>query len=194
MEIGCLHFQVGKLSLQSTPWIKQRQEKENLFLFFCLWCAQGRSLEMNHPGAGKIIIAIITTVHQWFTNASVGLSMLFKEHSFLLHLIWSLWQPQEVHKVDITITVLHLSILSCRGCRGIYPESQGWVVAALEAEPRFSATYCLINGLYVMPTHRNSQDTKKFQTSLSFRSPNQWFWRFSDLLGSSQTRTGMQTG
>lgn len=95
-----------------------------LFFFFGPWCAQGSSLEINDLGTGKIILAIITTMYQWFSNASVRQSMLYKGHLLLFHLIWSLWQPQEVHMVSITVTVLHMRILSCGGGRVLCAESQ----------------------------------------------------------------------
>lgn len=98
------------------------------FLFFVFffgpWCAQGRPLEINDLGAGKIILAIITTMHQWFSNASVRQSMLYKGHSLLFHLIWSLWQPQEAGTVSTTITILHVRILNCGGDRVLCAESQ----------------------------------------------------------------------
>ena len=122
-------FSIPQTPFTATPCVKQRRGKGSFYLciylfIFAPWCAQGRSLEMNLLGAGKIMIAIITTMHQWFSNISMGQSMLFKGHSLLFHLIWSLWQPQKVHKVGIIITILHMRILSHRGCRVICPESQ----------------------------------------------------------------------
>jgi hypothetical protein len=87
MEIGCLHFQVSKLPSQ--PHLASNGEG-SLPPSLCPSCAQGKSLEMNHLDAGTIIIAIITTMHQGVSNASVGQSLLFKECSLLFHLVWSL--------------------------------------------------------------------------------------------------------
>ena len=122
-------FSSQQTSFTATSCIKLRREKGGflfcfLFFFFGPWCAQGRPLEINDLGAGKIILAIITTRHQWFSNASVRQSMLYKGHSLLFHLIWSLWQPQEAGTVSTTITILHVRILNCGGDRVLCAESQ----------------------------------------------------------------------
>lgn len=66
VEIDCLHFQVGKFPSQPNH-VSNREGRVFLFFYFYFfgpWRAQGRSLEMYHHGAGKIIIAIMTTMHQ----------------------------------------------------------------------------------------------------------------------------------
>lgn len=82
-------------------------------------------------------------MHPW------GRECFFKGHSLLLCLLWSLWQPQEVDRVSIIITISHMRFFSSGGCRVIFPESQSYVVAVLELQPRFSEKCYHINGLCV---------------------------------------------
>lgn len=65
--------------------------------------------------------------------------------------------------MSVTITVLHMRILSLGGYTVSCPEKQSSLMETLEPDPRLWEKSCHINGLYVQCANRNTQDMEEAQ-------------------------------